>query len=61
MRLILHNNIVKRYSTDTDQPLSINPPVERIRKVFKDNFGIIFIILKKKHMLWVLIRIASPR
>ena len=38
--------------------------VERIRRVLDDNLGIIFVISqkkKKKCMLWVLIRIASPR
>ena len=35
-------------------------PVEQIRWVFGDNWKIIFINSPYKHMLWVLIRIASP-
>ena len=34
--------------------------VKQIRRVFEDNLGIIFVISPSKHILWVLIRIASP-
>ena len=33
--------------------------VERIRRVFKENLGILFVVSPNKYMLWVLIRIAN--